>query len=100
MRRGLPLCPGGKWTLGDVQGEDKMSRKLIDENEGFPLSVNTFAGGERGECVQITELGGQEGYVTMEREEAIRFFRMALEQLEDQVKKDKENPPWWQIINK
>lgn len=83
-----------------------MTRQIIDDDEGYPLVVNTYAGGELGECVQVTIL--RQGvscnsdyghtYATMTRRNALKFFELALKRLKKQIERDKIDPPWWQII--
>lgn len=69
-----------------------MTRDIIDE--GLIL-VNTFSGGEKGECVQFTTMSD---YVQMTRMDAILFLIKTLNLLIIQQQEDKINPPWWQVI--
>lgn len=88
-----------------------MSRDIIRREEGYPLAVNTFAGGvTNGECVQVTRLnlGVMAGFwrqnpqsvTTMTREQAIRFFEVAAKRLRQQVEEDHQHPPWWQKVRR
>jgi hypothetical protein len=70
-----------------------MTRQIIDKG---PIRVNTFSGGDKGECVQFTTT---KDYEQMTREEAICFLRKALYLLIIQVQDDKVNPPWWQTLD-
>jgi len=93
-------------------GTPDMTRRIIDEDEGYPIAVNTFWGGEDGECVQLTvrHLGVMEGkwargeydsgITTMTRKQAIQFFSKALKRLKTQAKRDRRKPPWWQVLAK
>ena len=71
-----------------------MGRNIIDENEGFGLSINTFWMGKQ-EGVQFTM---SNDYVQMSRKKAIKFFETVLNQLKKQIREDEINPPWWQKI--
>jgi hypothetical protein len=77
-----------------------MGRDIINEDDGFPIFVNTFSGGkDLGECVQIT-MPYRDLYTQMTRDDAIKFFKLALERLERQIEEDKINPPWWLLVLK
>lgn len=77
-----------------------MSRDIIRDNEGYPITVRSFYGGVlHGPCVQVSveRLGimdGEKGWgslvgvATMTRNQAIKFFETALERLQQQVKED------------
>jgi len=73
-----------------------MSRNIIDENEGFGLSINTFWMGNQ-EGVQFTM---PNDYIQMTRKQAIEFLLLVLKRLKQQIREDKINPPWWQEMNK
>lgn len=77
-----------------------MSRDIIRDNEGYPITVHSFYGGVlHGPCVQVTveRLGimdGEKGWgslvcvATMTRNQAIKFFETAAERLKQQVEDD------------
>ena len=73
-----------------------MSRNIIDENEGFGLSINTFWMGNQ-EGVQFTM---SNDYIQMTRKQAIEFLLLAVKRLKQQIREDKINPPWWQEVYK
>jgi hypothetical protein len=74
-----------------------MTRNIIDCEEGYGISVNTFWMGDK-EGVQLTSQTDK-GYVQMSREKAIEFFKKGLNRLKKQKDKDKMKPPWWQKMN-
>jgi len=59
-----------------------MSRTIIDENEGYGVSVVTFWMGE-GEGVQITT---SNDYIQMSRKKAIKFLETTLKRLKKDIK--------------
>ncbi len=69
-----------------------MAKTLIDYEDGYPLLVNAFWGGDKkGGCIQITEAHGQTGYVQITRKEAKAFLKLALKRIEEYEKKLKED---------
>lgn len=73
-----------------------MTREIIEQGNYGNISVVTFWMGKE-EGVQIT-IGNK--YVQMPREKAIKFLKEALKELEKQIKEDKIDPPFWQVLGK
>jgi len=76
-----------------------MTVTLIDEFEcdvkGY-LKLNSFAGGDKGRCVQLTT--PYEGYVQMTFDQAREFFKLAIEEINEIESRFNEYPPWWEVI--
>jgi len=77
-----------------------MTEDLIEldcDVEGW-LKLNSFSGGlERGRCIQLTT-PLPNGYVQMTYNQARRFFRQAIKEINKIEKRYNENPPWWEEI--
>lgn len=75
-----------------------MSRDIIDSEDGYPFSVNTFWMGDR-EGVQITWINPEKGFCQLERDKAIELFKQLFFLLREQKKKDTSSSPWWQELS-
>lgn len=59
------------------------------------LILNSFAGGDKGRCVQLTT---PEDYVQMTFDDARSFFREAITKIDEIENQFNECPPWWERL--